>query len=417
MPSEKLTKRTVDAAGTAAAPLYVWDKELSGFGLRVAPSGAKSFVFQYRMGGREAKARRFTIGRYGSPWTPEGARKEAERLLIMVRQGIDPANEKQERRRQATDLAFSGYVVSFAELYLKERWKRWELGRNILQRHVVPELREKPLPLIRRADLNPVWDRLRDRPAVARLTFATLRKLFRWAVNRGDIERSPLEGIEAPKAVSSRDRVLADAELRAVWEAAGAVGRPFDCLYRMLLLTGQRRDEVARMDWSELDRGSALWTLPAARSKNKQPNLVPLSDLARRCLDELAGGDLWPRSGLVFSTTARTPISGFSKAKRRLDQEVSNRLEPDAEFEPWRVHDLRRTLATGLQRLGVRFEVTEAVLNHVSGAKGGIAGVYQRHDWKDEKRAALEGWARHIERLLSSPPATSNVVLLKQQVA
>ena len=189
----------------------------------------------------------------------EPARRPNE-LLIMVRQGIDPADEKQERRRQATDLAFSGYVVSFAELYLKDRWKRWELGRNILQRHVVPELREKPLPLIRRADLNPVWDRLRDRPAVARLTFATLRKMFRWAVNRGDIERSRSRG-SSTKAVASRDRVLTDAELRAVWEGAGAVGRPFDCLYRMLLLTGQRRDEVARLDWSELDRGEALWTL------------------------------------------------------------------------------------------------------------------------------------------------------------
>ena len=135
------------------------------------------------------------------------------------------------------------------------------------------------------------------------------------------------------------------------------------------------------------------------------------------CVDQLAGGQAWPRTGLVFSTTARSPISGFSKAKRRLDKEVRDRLEADAEFEPWRVHDLRRTLATGLRRLGVRFEVTEAVLNHVSGAKGGVAGVYQRHDWKDEKRAALDGWARHIERLVSASPTSSNVVVLKWQVA
>lgn len=414
MPSLRITKRTADAAISRPQPYFLWDEDLSGFGLRVAPQGSKSFVFQYRMGGREAKARRFTIGGLGSPWTPELARKEAERLLLKVRQGIDPAAEKHERRRQAVDLAFSAYVITFGELYLRGRWKRWELGRNVLQLHAVPELRDKPLPAIRRAD--PIWDGLRDRPAVARITFATLRKMFRWAVTRGDLDRSPLEGVEAPKGPPSRDRVLSDGELQLILEAASSVGRPFDSLYKLLLLTGQRRDEVAAVEWSELDRSSAQWSLPAFRSKNKQPNLVPLSSSVLKVLDGLAGGERWPTSGLLFTTNGTRPISGFSKAKRRLDEAIASSLAPQPSIDAWRVHDLRRTVATGLQRLGVRFEVTEAILNHVSGAKAGVAGVYQRYDWLEEKRDALEKWARHVESV-TKPALAANVIKLERRLA
>jgi integrase len=124
----------------------------------------------------------------------------------------------------------------------------------------------------------------------------------------------------------------------------------------------------------------------------------PWPPLVVECIDRLAGGADWPARGLVFSTNQRTPISGFSKAKNRVDEKMRALL--GTELKPWRTHDLRRTVATGLQRLGVRFEVTEAVLNHVSGSKSGVAGVYQRHDWKEEKRSALEGWGRHVEGLL-----------------
>jgi integrase len=174
------------------------------------------------------------------------------------------------------------------------------------------------------------------------------------------------------------------------------------------MLTGQRRDEVASLDWKELDRGRRLWVLPSHRAKNNKPHLVPLGDLTINVLDEVSGNDVWPRTGLVFSTTGRTPVSGFSKAKRRIDQFLIARLPSGVNLLPWRIHDLRRTTATGLQREGVRFEVTEAVLNHVSGARGGIAGVYQRHDWADEKREALQKWDRHVAALLSAtgPDAT-----------
>jgi len=407
MPTGKVTKRSVDSLQPTAQTQFLWDEEVRGFGLRITSSGSRAYVYQYRLGGREAKTQRYTIGKHGA-WTPDAARIEAKRLAQLVDKGINPADADRERRRQAVDLAFSAYVDTFVKGYLQNRWKRWEAAEAMLVRDAVPVLRDKPLPLITRADLNAVQDRLQGRAATGRLMHATLRKLFRWAIGRGDIERSPLEGAEAPPAVKARERVLSDNELALVWCAAAEVGAPFAELYRLLILTGQRREEVAGMAWSELNRALALWTLPGDRAKNGETHLVPLSGEAVASLDCVAGDTIWPNSGLVFSTTGKTAVSGFSRAKRRIDKKMVE-LEAKRAAEarripigiaPWRVHDLRRTLATGLQRLGVRFEVTEAVLNHRSGSRSGIAGVYQRHDWAVEKRDALEAWAKHVRAVL-----------------
>lgn len=403
MPTGRITKRAVDALSGGAKEVFLWDDELKGFGLRVTALGAKSYVLQYRMGGREATSKRYTIGGHGSPWTPETARREAIRLLIMVRQGTDPVAADKERRRQAVDLAFDSYCEIFTKKYLQIRWKQWKLGSGVLNREAIPVLRAKPLPQIKRADLNGIWDRLADRPAVARLTHATLRKLFRWAVSRGDLERSPMEGIEAPPAVPARDRVLSDAELSVLLPLLNALGEPFDSFFWLLLLTAQRREEVARLTWAELDRAESEWVLPSSRTKNAKAQHVPLSDAAVAVLDSIAGSNAWPQGGLIFSTTGKTPVSGFSKAKKRLDVAMAKRLGD--RFSPWRIHDIRRTVATGLQRLGTRLEVTEAVLNHVSGSRSGIVGVYQRHDWKAEKRAALSAWADHLLKLASQDRA------------
>jgi integrase len=394
MPTGRITKSSVDVLTPGTSDIFLWDERLRGFGLRLTPKGARSYVLQYRMGGRESGTRRYTIGTHGSPWTPETARREAERILIMVRQGNDPVDVRNERRRQAVDLAFESYVGSFTRLYLQRRWKDWKLGEGVLRREVVPHIRKKPLPRITRADIAPIWDGLHDRPAVARLTHATLRKLFRWAVTRGDIERSPMEGLPAPAAVPARDRVLSDEELGVLWDVTKAIGFPFDPWFQLLILTGQRRDEVAGAGWSEFDRKAASWLIPASRTKNRKAQLVPLSGPAITVLDEIAGSTSWPSSRYLFSITGKTAVSGFSKAKRRLDELMRHHLGD--RFTPWRAHDIRRTLATGLQRLGVRFEVTEAVLNHVSGSRSGVAGVYPRYDWAAEKREALQSWANHV---------------------
>jgi integrase len=257
--------------------------------------------------------------------------------------------------------------------------------------------------------------------ALRRNVYAVVRRLLRWAKGRGDVESNPLEDFEAPVSATARDRVLTDQELRWVWLASASLGYPFRALYRLLTATGQRREEVSALDWRELNRAAAEWTLPAARAKNGIASIVHLSALAIAELDEIAGEERWPKRGLVLSTTGKTPVSGYSKGKARLDAALMKLARAEAveagddpehvEIAPWRVHDLRRTFATGMQRLGVRFEVTEAVLNHVSGSKAGVAGVYQRHDWRDEKRDALNAWAAHVERIVSGVEET-NVVQL-----
>ncbi len=401
-----ITKRSVDALQPDTREAFLWDGELRGFGVKVTPAGAKTYVYSYRMGGREAPKRRYTIGKHGSPWTPESARNEAKRLALLVGQGTDPVAADKERRRQSVSLAFGSYAAKFTDEYLKENWPGgWSIADGILRRDAAPAFAGLALPQITRAHVSTFLDTLSDRPAVRRNAFAALRRLFRWAVSRGDLALSPIAEMEAPPAPAARDRVLSNDELSLIWQASDGLSFPFGPMVRLLIVTGQRREEVAGLTWAELDRAAAMWTLPAQRAKNDQAHLVPLSPLAIEVLDhvaQLAGagaGAAWPRRGFVFTTNGATSASGYSRAKRRLDDAITrlvaetNGVEP---VGPWRFHDLRRTTATGLQRLGVRFEVTEAVLNHLSGAKSGVAGVYQRHDWKDEKRAALAAWSDHL---------------------
>jgi integrase len=205
--------------------------------------------------------------------------------------------------------------------------------------------------------------------------------------------------------VASRERVLTDEELGLAWRASLQLGYPFGPIIRMLMITGQRREEVTALEWAELHRTDAEWLMPGSRAKNGRAHTVPLSALALAELDNIGGQD-WPRTGLVFTTTGRSRVSGHSRAKVRLDRQMAL-LAPGVDVQPWRLHDLRRTLATGLQKLGVRFEVTEAVLNHVSGARSGVAGVYQRHTWTMEKRAALDDWSAHVSSLVGCCPTHS----------
>ncbi|WP_026090768.1 site-specific integrase [Sandarakinorhabdus sp. AAP62] len=418
----KLTKKLVEGTAPIARDQFLWDEALKGFGLKVSPAGRRTYVFQYRVGGREARSRRFTIGVHGEPWTVEQARTEGRRLATMVDRGEDPLLEERRRRQDAVSLEIEAYVDAFTNRYLKIHWpSSWRDGAAVLKLHFVPGWKGYALSQVKRRDIALIMDRLADRPGAARLTFATLRRMFKWAVERGDLEHSPMVLMSGPATLKSRDRVLTDAELRAVWLAAEQMPMPFGPMYRLLILTGARREEVAAMDWQEIDLAAGVWTLPVARAKNNVAHIVPLSLPARQIIEALGP----KRKGLVFSTTGKTAPSGFSKAKRRLDELALQQMKIEAanaggdpdevEMLQYRIHDLRRTLATGLQRLGTRFEVTEAVLNHVSGAKGGVAGIYQRHHWSDEKRAALDAWAVHVLGLMAPTPQGANVVPLRRR--
>lgn len=409
MANQSITVRTIRSIKPdKKRDLYVWDTRLKGFGLRTTPKGAQSFVFQYRVDG--GPARRKTIGPVGSPWTPNTARKEAERLLVQVYQGIDPVEAKREAKRKKEALNFSAYCDKFIELYLKENWRgTWKAASHTLHNVVIPRWRDRAINEITRADIVKVMDDYSDRPARRKEIHSVLRKLFNWATDRQDIEVSPLAGMKAPKAVPARRRVLSDEEILALWKASEKADWPWGPFVRMLILTMQRRQEVAEMDWSEVDLDARKWTLPAARAKNDEEHVIPLSNLAVKELERLSP----KRSGLIFTTTGTTPVSGFFKGKAALHDNMVAYMkarqreaggDPAAiEIRNWRLHDIRRTGATNLQSLGVPVEVTESVLNHISGTRAGVAGIYNRYKYDPEKRAALDAWDAKLQGLIGSP--------------
>ena len=207
--------------------------------------------------------------------------------------------------------------------------------------------------------------------------------------------------------------MLEDHEVKAFWEAASDVSWPFASIYKLLLLTGARREEVAGMRWSELDLDAGIWFLPGARTKNKRDHRIPLSRQAIDLLDRLGiaaikAGFGYEDGDLVFSTTGHSAPSGFSKAKKALDAKMKAIL--GARFNDWRVHDLRRTCATGMENLGIDTRVVETALNHVSGTKAGIVGVYQRSDHRDAVAAAFRAWGTHVMEIVSADKSPSNVV-------
>lgn len=432
MAKGSITKRAVDALKPGEKDQFLWSTDQPGFGVKITPAGKRVYVIQYRMRGGSRPAnqcapRRYTIGAHGI-WTPELASRKAAELLRMVDSGTDPAGEREreaEQRRTDEALGFGEYAGRFLALYVKHEWARsYDYAERILRLHVSPRFKDKPLTAIRKADITALFDAIPgDQTALRRNVFGVIRRLFNWAVGRGDLEKSPLDGFEAPPVAESRDRVLADPELRLIWIASAGLGYPFAPFYRLLAITGQRREEVAGLDWQELDRAAATWTLPADRAKNGVTTIVHLSPLAIAELDAIAKGERWPRKGLVLSSNGKTPVSGYSKGKSRLDKAIAELAAKEAasageepiEVKPWVVHDLRRTLATGMQKLGVRLEVTEAVLNHISGSKAGIVGVYQRHQWTDEKRAALDAWAAHVEKLATGTDDTNVIELAERR--
>jgi integrase len=391
-----LTVRAVESVRPSAQRREIPDGVIPGLYLVVQPSGFKSFALRYRVNGRSAK---HTIGAAGV-LELAAARAAARTALATIAEGGNPAAAKRAARDNAPE-TFEVVATRFIERYAKLHNKSWRQSERILLREAA-RWRHRPITSITRADVVALIDGIVDRgaPSMANRTLTVLRRLFGWCVERGTLEASPCERVKDPAPETRRDRVHSDDELRAIWRAATNVAYPFGPAIKLLVLTGQRREEVAGMRWSELSSDLALWTLPASRTKNKIKHEIPLPPPAREILAGL------PRiSELVFTTTGTTPVSGFAPVKRRLDAAISPPLPA------WVLHDLRRSLASGMARLGVRLEVVEKILNHTGGSFAGVAGVYQRHDYAAEKRSALELWARHILSL-SRRSKRGNVVNL-----
>jgi integrase len=384
----KLTKQAVDAAG----PGFLWDAEVSGFGLKVT-SSRRVYILQYRPGGRGTPTKRVTIGTLGAPWTPAQARREAKRILGEVAAGRDPAAERRAKR-EAAKAAAGTTVAAVVELWLaRDQAKRRTVRevRRIMNKKVLPVWGERPVAAIRKADVIELVERVADRaPIAANRTLAYIKRLLTWAAGRDLVESNVAQFVERPGEERDRDRVLTDAELAAVWRAAGEMGA-FGAGIRLLVCTGCRRSEIFEARWPEitLDGAEPAIRLPRERAKTDAGRVIALNRLAveiLRSLPRFAGSD-W-----VLTIRGKAPVQNFSQAKAELD-----RL---ADVSGWVLHDLRRCVASGLQKLGTRLEVIEAVLGHVSGTRAGVVGVYQRHRFEAEARAALAAWGEHLDAIL-----------------
>jgi integrase len=387
LPQIRLTKSTIDALSTPEKEIVFWDQTLPGFGLKITPKGRKVFIVLYRGAGGGSRLRKYTIGPYGRI-TLHSARIEAQKVLAARLEGRDPATEKLEARRRLTADTVPEVIGLYAKLHLSQRRSGREV-MQILQRNLVDHVGSRSIHSISKRDVIDLVKAVVDRgsPVAANKSLKVVKSFFNWCVGRAIVERSPCEGIRVPTVERARDRVLTDRELAEIIRAARQLGGPYGAIVEVLALTGQRRREVGQMCWGEVDLDHRIWTLPGERTKNDKPHIVQLSDPAVVVIGAQ------PRSGrFVFSRNGATPVGDFSSQKRRLDElcRVSH----------WRLHDLRRTTVSGMARLGVAPHVADKILNHVAGAISGVAAVYQRHEFLNERRDALERWGAHVQGLL-----------------
>lgn len=386
------------------------DADVPGLRVRIGTTGAKTFILRKRVAG---KLKNMTIGRYGPRFGLADARRKARALISDLEAGKAPPKPRTKRD------GAHGTIRAMLPAYLasKEGLRSYGEIKRILEGYVLPEIGDRLADTLTRGEVTELVDKFAaETPTMARAVHAQLSAFYTWALPRLDrLPANPCRDAGRPSKPKARDRVLSDAELSALWSVACDEAVPWGPALKMLILTGARRDEVFSADRSEFDLKAAEWIIPGERAKNGVPHLIPLSPQALEVLEAVSEVE---GSTLLFPTRTKARRadagpSGFSKAQARFREGVDSALER-VEGPRWTLHDIRRTVATGLQRLGVRFEVTEAVLNHVSGSRGGIAGVYQRHDWKEEKRAALDSWGRHIDTLLGAEIA-ENVVPMEQR--
>jgi integrase len=375
--------------------MLVFDDEQRGLGVRVTASGGKTYLAQYNWHGRK---RRIPLGSCGALSLAK-ARDAVRAIMGDVAKGIDPAAER-KKAKAGEALTLAALLSDWQALHLASKRPRYASEAVRALRNAFSRYLDLPAADLGRAAVVKVLDAMARRGSVAMAarTAAYGKAAYGWGVKRGSLANNPFASLPVAPT-ERRERVLTDDEIAAIWRATDGPG-PFNGIVRMLLLTGQRREEVAGMTWAELSDDLSTWTIPASRAKNGATHIVPLSAQAQ---DLLRGV---PRSGELAFPGLRGTFNGFSPAKATLDAKsgVTN----------WRLHDLRRTMATGLQRLGVRLEVTEQVLNHVSGSRAGIVGVYQRHDFASEKRAALEAWGNQVLAVVEGRANAGNVVTLRE---
>jgi integrase len=414
VPKKKLTAISIASMKPRADRRYEVSDSGTALRVQVMPSGHKSFILRYqRPDGRSAK---LTLGAFdpsaemaddaviGAPMTLAAARQLAAECLREKARGRDPAamhKAAKAAKAKAQGECFAELARAYAAHLVQANRSGKKTARVV--EAIAKVFGNRQLADISTSDCFDLIERCRKSgfpgqkvrregasESRAKLAHSTISGFFSWTIRQRKMERSPIAGMQPPIGSPARERVLDDAEIRAFWLACEALS-PWHCAcLRILLLTGQRLREISELRVDEL-QGDAI-ALSGARTKNKRPHAVPLSGLAREVMDAV------PRvegSPFVFSSGSR-PIGGWWRTKNALDARMR---ELGWSSEPWRIHDLRRTCATGLARIGTRLEVAEKVLNHASGTISGIAAVYNRHSYASECREALERWSVEVAKI------------------
>lgn len=388
MPRRALTARFVETTKVKARTDY-WDDVVRGLVLRVSPSGVKSWTVVYTRES-DGRKRRLTLGKFPSIDLAK-ARKRALASIATVGDGGDPAGTKRARREGIT-VAELGTL--FIEQYSKRHKRTWMEDERILKVELYPAIGPMKVASVKKGDLLDVFEAkaAAGRTRQSNQILAVARKMFGWAVEGEYIQVSPVAGIKPRGKAVRRDRVLSEEEVKAIWAAlpSANISEATRRILRLLFLTGQRSGEVCGIRLDELDLDGAIWTIPRHRTKNSLAHVVPLSKPAlatiRSVVDELPE-EHTPDAPLFTRTGEPIASNAIAQAARKALQVTS---------AAWTPHDIRRTVATGMARLAIPPHIVEATLNHISGFRAGVAGVYNRHQYENEKRRALVAWANNL---------------------
>jgi integrase len=388
MPRIRLTQNAINALPISNSDIVYWDTSCAGFGVKVTPKGRKVFIVLYRTAGAGSKLRKYTIGPYGRV-TLHQARVAAQKVFAAKLEGRDLAAEKREAKRRVVDDRVEDLLETFVAQRLSQNRSGGKIAR-LLRREMGKAWVGRSIHEISKRDVVELVSPIEQRgaPFAANKALKSIKTFLRWCVGRAVLDQSPAEHVPLPSKEIARDRILEDDELAQVILAARKIGGPYGGIVELLALTGQRREEVAGLQWTELDLAQRVWTLPNSRTKNAKAHVVHLSDQSMTVLTRVHQAGPY-----VFSLLGTKPFQQFSREKRLLD-ELSG-------VTGWRLHDLRRTCVSGMARLGVAPHVADKILNHQAGTISGVAAVYQRHEFLAERQAALERWGRHIEYIVA----------------
>lgn len=400
MQTRILKSKTIDAIKPdPKRRVEIPDGIVPGLYLVVQPSGKKSWALRFRYGGKPAK---LTFGRYPTIALAD-ARTKARGELQKLDLGTDPRAGKRAAKAAAVSLpgTVGDLCDRYVKQYLKKNVRRWEAAEGEIENHIKPHLGALGLGEIVRGHVREMLATIEVKyPVAANRALQRLRAVFNWAVEHDLAATNPTLGIKRPTKERPVSRVLSDDELAAVWKACDGLGYPAQQYVRFLILTGQRRDDVRLMHWSEIDLERADWTIPAERYKGDRAHLVPLTEAMVELLEDMPFRD---RAGYVFSPSGGAIAYGnVVKPKRAIDMA--------SEVTGWTLHDLRRTLRTGLSRLGIRPDISERVIGHSVG--GTLGQVYDTHEYRAEKLVALEAWGAHVMSAVEGHD-TDNVVALQ----